>query len=318
MKSKSLSVGSLFAGIGGIDLAFEQAGFEIIWANEIDPDACKTYRLNFPSTHLTKGNIKDMEPYSLERVDIITAGFPCQSFSVCGNQEGFNDKRGNLFFEIMRIVDVINPAVVFLENVANLTEHDNGKTFNVIHNELAVRDYSIRYIIADACDYGIPQHRTRTYVVAFKSQIACDNFKFPDKCILEKQIFDIIDKTIKVDEAYYLKTDSYQYRKLSEFIKDDEQIYRFSDYGIQSSKDGISFTLKANMGTWRERIPYIKDNYGIRKITPYECLALQGFPQEYRFPKIPIASAYKQCGNSVVVPVIKKIAEQIKSSILRG
>ena len=108
-------------------------------------------------------------------------------------------------------------------SAAERNGHNNGKTFNVIHNELAVRDYSIRYIIADACDYGIPQHRTRTYVVAFKSQIACDNFKFPDKCILEKQIFDIIDKTIKVDEAYYLKTDSYQYRKLSEFIKDDEQ-----------------------------------------------------------------------------------------------
>lgn len=306
-----MKVGSLFSGIGGIDLGFAQAGFEVCWANEIDPDACKTYKLNFPSTRLIEGDIKDIEPRSLEPVDVIIAGFPCQSFSVCGNQKGFNDKRGNLFFEIIRIVDVLNPSVIFLENVANLTEHDNGRTFNVIHNELVSRDYSIRYVIADACDYGIPQHRTRTYIIAFKSQEMCDNFKFPDKCNLEKQIFDIIDKTIKVDEAYYLKTDSYQYRKLSEFIKDDGQIYRFSDYGIQSSKNGISFTLKANMGTWRERIPYIKDNYGIRKITPYECLALQGFSQEYRFPKIPISSAYTQCGNSVVVPIIKKIANNI-------
>lgn len=306
-----MKVGSLFSGIGGIDLGFAQAGFEICWANEIDPDACKTYRLNFPSTRLIEGDIKDVEPRSLEPIDVITAGFPCQSFSVCGNQKGFNDKRGNLFFEIIRIVDKLNPAVVFLENVANLTEHDNGRTFNVIHNELVCRDYYIRYIIADACDYGIPQHRTRTYIVAFKSQEDCDNFQFPDKCILEKKIFDIIDKTVKVDDSYYIKADSYQYKKLSEFIKDDRQIYRFSDYGIQSSKDGISFTLKANMGTWRERIPYIKDNYGIRKITPYECLALQGFSQEYSFPKIPISSAYKQCGNSVVVPIIKRIAESV-------
>lgn len=307
-----MKVGSLFSGIGGIDLGFAQAGFEICWANEIDPDACKTYRLNFPSTRLSEGNIKDIEPRSLEQVDVITAGFPCQSFSVCGNQKGFNDKRGNLFFEIMRIIDVLNPAIVFLENVANLTEHDNGRTFNVIHNELVCRDYSIRYVIADACDYGIPQHRTRTYIVAFKSQEMCDNFKFPDKCILEKLIFDIIDKTAKVDDSYYLKTDSDQYKKLSKFIKDDGQIYRFSDYGIQSSKDGISFTLKANMGTWRERIPYIKDYYGIRKITPYECLSLQGFPKNYLFPdNIPIANKYKQCGNSVVVPIIKQIAEHI-------
>ncbi|MBQ2390691.1 MAG: DNA (cytosine-5-)-methyltransferase [Clostridia bacterium] len=306
-----MKVGSLFSGIGGIDLGFAQAGFEICWANEMDPDACKTYRLNFPSTRLIEGDIKDIDPRSLEPVDVITAGFPCQSFSVCGNQKGFNDNRGNLFFEIVRIVDVLNPAVIFLENVANLTEHDNGRTFNVIHNELVSRDYSIRYVIADACDYGIPQHRTRTYIVAFKSQEMCDNFKFPDKINLKKGIFDIIDKTVKADDSYYVKTDSYQYRKLSEFIKDDRQIYRFSDYGLQSSKDGISFTLKANMGTWRERIPYIKDNYGIRKITPYECLALQGFPKNYRFPKIPITSAYKQCGNSVVVPLIKSIAQQI-------
>lgn len=99
-------------------------------------------------------------------------------------------------------------------------------------------------------------------------------------------------------------------------IKDENQIYRFSDYGIRASKNGISFTLKANMGTWRDRIPIIKDDYGIRKITPYEALALLGFPKEFRFPDIPLNSAYKQCGNSVVVPVIRRIAEEIKTVML--
>jgi len=310
MKDK-YRVCSLFAGIGGIDLAFKQAGFEIVWANEIDKYACKTYKYNFSDTVLTECDIRKVGADDIPDFDILTAGFPCQSFSICGNRKGFADERGNLFFEIMRIADAKKPKIIFLENVANLTEHDNGKTFNRIHNELSDRDYYIRYLIADACNYGIPQHRTRTYIVAFKSQEMCDNFKFPDKCILEKRIFGIIDKTAKVEDSYYLKKDSNQYRKLTEFIKDDKQIYRFSDYGIQSSKDGISFTLKANMGTWRERVPYIKDNYGIRKITPYECLALQGFSQGYHFPKIPISSAYKQCGNSVVVPVIKRIAESI-------
>lgn len=311
-----MKVGSLFSGIGGIDLGFAQAGFEICWANEIDPDACKTYRLNFPSTRLIESDIKDIEPRSLEPVDVITAGFPCQSFSVCGNQQGFKDKRGNLFFEIMRITDKLQPPIIFLENVANLTEHDNGKTFNAIHNELASRDYYIRYIIADACDYGIPQHRTRTYIVAFKSKEACDKFRFPEKCKLEKRIFDIINKNINTDDSYYLNTDSYQYKKLCSAIKDDKQIYRFSDYGIQASKEGISFTLKANMGTWKNRVPYIKDNFGIRRITPYECLALQGFPKDYHFPNIPMTSAYIQCGNSVVVPVIREIAKQIAIIIL--
>lgn len=234
-----------------------------------------------------------------------------QSFSVCGNQKGFKDARGNLFFEIMRIADELQPPTIFLENVANLTEHDNGRTFNVIHNELASRDYFVRYLIADACDYGIPQHRTRTYIVAFKSKEACDKFKFPEKCKLEKRIFDIIDKTQKADDKYYLSVDSPEYKKLNAAMKDSEQIYRFSDYGIQSSKDRICFTLKANMGTWRERIPFIKDNYGIRKITPQECLALMGFSKEYSFPDIVLQKEqYKQCGNSVTVLLIENIISQ--------
>ena len=308
-----MKIGSLFAGIGGIDLGFIQAGFDVVWANEIDPDACKTYRHNFPDTKLIEGDIRKLDATSLEKVDVLTAGFPCQSFSVCGNQKGFKDARGNLFFEIMRIADELQPPVIFLENVANLTEHDNGKTFNVIHNELASRDYFIRYLIADACDYGIPQHRTRTYIVAFKSKDACDKFKFPDMCKLEKRIFDIIDRTKKADDKYYLAADSAEYQILNAAMKDNNQIYRFSDYGIQSSKDGICFTLKANMGTWKNRVPYIRDDFGIRTITPTECLALQGFPKEYSFPDtIPLKEQYKQCGNTVCISVIKNIAKKTR------
>lgn len=304
-------IGSLFAGIGGVDLGFIQAGFSVAWANEIDQDACKTYRHNFPNTKLIEEDIRNLDAKALEKVDVLTAGFPCQSFSVCGNQKGFRDARGNLFFEIMRIADELQPPIIFLENVANLTEHNNGKTFNVIHNELASRDYFIRYLIADACDYGIPQHRTRIYIIAFKSKEACDKFKFPEKCKLEKRIFDIIDRTQKADDKYYLSADSTEYKKLNTAMKDSEQIYRFSDYGIQSSKEGISFTLKANMGTWKNRVPFIRDNFGIRTITPTECLVLQGFSREYLFPEISQNSKYKQAGNSVVVPVIKKVSENI-------
>lgn len=307
----TLKVGSLFSGIGGIDLGFQQTGFEIAFANELDKYACKTYRHNFKNCNLIENDIRNINAETLPYVDVLAAGFPCQSFSVCGNKKGFKDERGNLFFEIMRIADVLQPPVIFLENVANLTEHDNGKTFNVIHNELASRDYFIRYIIADACNYGIPQHRTRTYIVAFKSQYACETFRFPAEYNLEKHIFDVIDKTVKDDDQHYLSRESAQYKRLDKAMTDPEQIYRFSDYGIQSSKDGISFTLKANMGTWYNRVPFIRDDFGIRKITPYECLALQGFPKEYSFPNIPITSAYKQCGNTVCVPIIKALAKEI-------
>lgn len=292
-------------------MAFQQAGFEIVWANEFDKDACKTYRYNFPNTVLTECDIRNVKAKDITDFDVLSAGFPCQPFSVCGNKKGFSDIRGNLFFEIMRITDSKRPKIIFLENVANLTEHDNGKTFNRIHNELSERDYYIRYIIADACNYGIPQHRTRTYIVAFNDYEMCNKFCFPEELPLQKHIFDIIDRSVKADDKFYFSENSVQYQKIKSAIKDETQIYRFSDYGIQKSKDGISFTLKANMGTWYNRVPIIKDNYGVRTITPQECLALQGFPKSFIFPDISIKSMYKQSGNTVVVPLIKRIADRI-------
>ena len=297
-------------------MGFEQAGFEIAWANEIDKDACNTYRHNFPNIVLVEDDIRNINLDTIPDFDILTAGFPCQSFSVCGNRKGFADERGNLFFEIMRIADKKKPEIIFLENVANLTEHDNGKTFNRIHNELSERNYYIRYIIADACDYEIPQHRTRTYIVAFKNFEMCNRFRFPEEQPLKKHIFDIIDRSKKADERFYIDENSSQYRKLKKAITDENQIYRFSDYGIQKSKDGISFTLKANMGTWYNRVPIIKDDFGIRTITPKESLALQGFPASFDFPNISMKSMYKQCGNTVVVPIVYEIANRIKNVII--
>ena len=303
-----MRVCSLFCGIGGIDLAFLKSGHEIVWANDIDKYACMTYRHNFPDTILVEGDIPSIDKKQLPDFDILTAGFPCQPFSVCGKQKGFADERGNLFFEIGKVIDEKRPSIVFLENVANLTEHDHGKTFNIIHNELAGRGYYIRYLIADACDYGIPQHRTRTYIVAFTDKNKCEQFKFPQKVPLEIKITDVIDTTQKAEERYYYPLESTKYQRLCDYISDRTQIYRFSDYGIQSSKDGIAFTLKANMGTYYDRVPIIKDDFGIRRLTPLECLALQGFPKDFSFPaEVPEREQYKQAGNTVCVPIIEKI-----------
>lgn len=197
---------------------------------------------------MTECDIRKINADVIPDFDILTAGFPCQSFSVCGNKKGFADDRGNLFFEIMRIADKKQPQIIFLENVANLTEHDNGKTFNRIHNELSERNYYIRYIIADACNYGIPQHRTRTYIVAFKDFDMCNKFQFPKEQPLKKHIFDIIDRSVKADDSFYLKENPYSIKKMNAAITDENQIYRFSDYGIQKSKDSISFRLKPIWG----------------------------------------------------------------------
>ena len=300
-----MRVVSLFSGIGGIDLAFREAGHTIVWANDYDKYACMTYRLNFPEVPLVEADIHDVDKTTIPDCDIIASGFPCQPFSICGKQKGFDDKSGDAFFEICKVIDAKSPAIVFLENVANLTEHNRGKTFNTIHNELVSRGYYIRYLIADACDYGVPQHRTRTYLFAFKDKAQCDRYSFPEKIPLTKRFTDLIDPTVKAENHYYYQPGTPKYEKLEAAITDSAQIYRFADWGIQGGKDGIAFTLKANMGTYYDRVPIIKDNFGIRRITPKECLSLQGFPNSFAFDEtVPEREKYKQTGNTVVVPTV--------------
>ena len=308
-----MKVCSLFSGIGGIDLGFQQAGFEIVWANEFDRDAAKTYRHNFGDTYLSEQDIKTVKTEGIPDFDVLVAGFPCQPFSIAGKQKGFEDPRGNLFFEIARIVKDKRPSVIFLENVANLLEHDDGKTFLTIYNALVPYGYTFKYRVMDAIEYGnVPQHRTRIFIVAFLDYEKCQRFEFPDKIKLTTKLNDILVRGVKHDESYYYTDDSVYYEDLQRIVTDKSALYKIYDSGVSKKAHYVCPTLTANMGTYPDRVPIIRDDYGIRKITPYECLALQGFPKEYRFPKIPMASAYKQCGNSVVVPVIRRIAENIK------
>ena len=132
-----MKVCSLFSGIGGIDLGFQQAGFDIVWANEIDKYASDTYEYNFGSESLVRGNIKKIDVSNIPEYDILVAGFPCQAFSTAGKQRGFDDDRGDLFFQVARVVEATKPKVIFLENVANLLEHDGGKSFLTVYNALA-------------------------------------------------------------------------------------------------------------------------------------------------------------------------------------
>lgn len=308
-----MKVCSLFSGIGGIDLGFIQAGFDIVWANEFDCDAAKTYRYNFGGDRLIERDIRGVQTKDIPDFDVLVAGFPCQPFSKMGRQRGFKDPRGNLFFEIVRIAKEKKPQVIFLENVSNLVEHDDGKTFLVVYNALAPLGYSVRYAVMDAAEYGnVPQIRTRIYIVAFLDYEKCERFSFPKKIPLKMKLNDIIVRDVAHDQTYYYTPASVYYRDLEQIVVDKAALYKIYDSGVSRKAYYICPTLTANMGTYPDRVPIIKDDFGIRKITPYECLALQGFPKDYRFPKIPMASAYKQCGNSVVVPVIRRIAEKIK------
>ena len=310
-----MKVGSLFSGIGGIDLGFEQANFEIAWANDMDASACKTYRHNFPNTHLIEGDVRDIDPRTLPNIDVLVAGFPCQPFSIMGYRRGFKDPRGNLFFEISRFIDIKRPRVVFLENVRNLMEHDNGKTFLVIYNTLAQFGYSVKYKVINATDVNIPQNRARIFIVAFLNIEDCDRFAFPNTVPLEASIEDIIDRSVRHDDIYYYGSSSRYFKELDAKIVDKTGIYRIDDSGVAMKKWEICPTLKANMGTYPDRIPIIRDNFGIRKLTPKECLAFQGYPKHYAFKGVSLESAYKQCGNTVCVPVVKAISEKIKEII---
>lgn len=306
------NVCSLFSGIGGIDLGFQQAGFKIVWANEYDSAACRTYRHNFKDSNLVEKDIKKVNADEIPDFDVLVAGFPCQPFSIAGRQRGFNDRRGNLFFEITRIIDKRRPKIVFLENVPNLMQHDNGKTFLVIYNSLAQFGYTVFYKIMAGNEYGnLPQIRKRIYIVAILDDIMADNYSHPEPIESSQTSSDIIKRDIKQNEIYYYN-DGKMCSYLSSNMKDKTAIYRITDTDIRWTKNKMCPTLTANMGTYPDRVPVVWDNFGIRKLTLRECLDFQGFPKDFYFPNtITIDDAYKQIGNSVCVPVIRRIAEII-------
>lgn len=309
-----MTVASLFAGIGGIELGFAQAGFQILWAIEKDHKCCLTYRHNHKEIPLIEADICNVDPHSLSTVDVIAAGFPCQPFSIAGRQRGFCDNRGNLFYEVIRFVQAIQPRVVFLENVQNLQEHDNGRTFITIHNALVESGYYIRYRVMRASEYGnVPQIRDRIYyIVAFKDITDCDVFKFPDTIPLTVSIDNIINRHEEKNRVYYYQKNDLFFAKVREIVTDQSSIYRVYHESIKITQNHMCPTLTASMGTQRDQVPLVIDNYGIRKLTLRECLDFQGFPKDFYFPNtITIEDAYKQCGNTVCVPVVKRVAERI-------
>lgn len=309
-------VASMFAGIGGICLGFKQAGFDIVWANEVDKAACKTYRHNFGNRYLQECDIRKVNIDNIPNFDVLVAGFPCQPFSIAGKQRGFQDDRGNLFFEIGKIIDKRRPRVVFLENVPNLIEHDNGRTFLVIYSVLAQYGYTVCYRTLFANEYGnVPQVRNRVYIVAFKNLDDCDRFHYPEPIPLTNNVNNIVDITKKQNEVYYYHDVDRIIERLRNVVREKGRIYNMFGGNLTNTRHGMCPTLVADMGRRKNRVPVVKDDFGYRKLTLRECLAFQGFPKEYYFPKsITVMDAYKQIGNSVCVPVICRIAKQIYCS----
>lgn len=345
------TVASLFAGVGGIDKGFEQAGAQVVWANEIDKNACETYRKNFDHA-LLEEDIRNVHEYEMPDVDIITAGWPCVAFSVAGQRHGMKyqclvckhqhsvtyeeytdgaicplcgghteakDPRGTLFFDVLRFIRAKGPKVIFLENVKNLKGHDNGNTFIVIEQLLRESGYHIDSKVLNTMEYGdIPQNRERIFIVGFKNKEALNKFVWPQKIELSKTIDDILDRDKKQASNYYYTESSQYYPMLQETMTRIDTVYQIRRVYVRENQSNVCPTLTANMGTGGHNVPLIIDNWGYRKLTPKEAFKFQGFPinDDYEIPeKMANSHLYKQAGNAVSVPVIRRIATNVISAM---
>lgn len=313
------TIDAFFSGIGGIELGFKQTDkFQVLYANEFDKNARKTYSENNPETHLDGRDIHDVNPNEIPSSDIIMGGFPCQAFSIAGYRKGFEDERGDLFYELLKMIKAKQPRMIFIENVKNLVTHDKGNTFKVIREALVENGYYIKWKVLNSKDFGnVPQNRERIYVIGFKNKLDFDSFNFPEPLKLTKSIHDIIDFSEKKDEKYYYRDDKQNfYDQLKTDVTSQDSIYQWRRQYVRENKSGVVPTLTANMGTGGHNVPLILTDSGeIRKITPKEALNAQGYPEGFKLPDIANGQLYKQAGNSVTVPVIKRIAEKICEAI---
>ncbi len=316
---KKLKCASFFAGVGGIDLGFEEAGFETIYANEIDPNPVKTFEKNF-KIKVDCRDINDVKSEDIPNFDVMIAGFPCQAFSVAGYRQGFNDEKGRgiLFFQLARIFRDKKPQAIFLENVKNLVGHDKGKTFKIIIEALESEGYFVKYSVLNTMEYGnIPHNRERIYIVAFRNKDTYKEFEFPKPIILKKTLVSYINYEEKVDDSFYYTKDNFKhYDELLNSIIRKDTIYQWRRVYVRENKSNVCPTLTANMGTGGHNVPLVLTRYGIRKLTPNECFALQGFPNNYILPdNVSKTCLYKQAGNSVSVTVISRIAKNMLKAI---
>lgn len=318
---KKLTVASFFAGVGGIDLGFEQTGkCRTVYANEFDPYPAATFEKNF-NLKVDCRDIRLVKPEDVPDVDGYLFGFPCQAFSVAGYRMGFNDpkNRGNLFFEVMRLVHEKHPRFLLAENVKNLVGHDGGKTFKVILEALRTEGYKYRYQVLNAMEYGnVPQNRERIYIAAFRDEEDFRRFSFPDPVPLTTKLGDIIDFENKVPEKYYYTAGKYKgdiYEQLVKAMDDPDTVYQWRRKYVRKNMSGVVPTLTANQGEGGHNVCLIKTKHGIRKMTPHECFNAQGFPKSFRLPEQTDARLYKQAGNSVCVSVINRIAENMIAAL---
>ena len=306
--------------MGGFAEGFRQAGFSTLWANELDAFATSTFRANHPETRMIEADVKEVsvDAHGLEPVDVLTAGFPCQSFSVSGNRTGF-DKRGKLFFEIIRLIGEFGdsrPNILLLENVPNLMHGGNGSWFEKIVQEVQFAGY---WFDRDCCQVlntckitELPQNRERLFMVALST--ACYNshgFQFPSINGHPLDMEQFLFRKKKAAKENYLSSENRYFRQISDKMSygSRKSIYQLRRVEVRE-KSKICPTLTANMGGGGHNVPFIFDQWGLRRLLVEECAKLQGF-ENYHFPAgVPKGERYRQIGNAVSVPVAMKLARE--------
>lgn len=308
----------LFAGIGGIRLALKNNGLKCLYSNDYNKYSCQTYSANFGEIHCA--DLKDISADEIPNFDMLCGGFPCQPFSIAGvskkkslgRKHGFEDeKQGNLFFEILRIIDYHQPKIILLENVKNLKSHDKGNTWRVIKNKLSQRNYDIFAEVIDG-KYYVPQHRERIFIVCFNRDYFPNiDFDFPKPP--SERLYELKDLIKQdVDDKYTLSDKLWNY--LQKHKEKSKAKGNGFGYGIIDHDSEYTRTLSARYYKDGSEILVAQKDKNPRKLTPFECAKLQGFPDNFIIP-VSDAQAYRQFGNSVVVPLVDAIIKQIKFTV---
>ena len=311
----------LFAGIGGIRMGLERAGGSCVYSVEIDRFARQTYEANFGAAE--GSDIREVHGGELPAYDVMAAGFPCQPFSIAGVSKklslgrlhGFEDeKSGNLFFEIVRLIEeaLSPPPVLFLENVKNVVSHDGGNTFRVIRGTLEALGYNFRHRVIDA-QFWVPQHRERTFMICLHRDVFGDEaFEFPDPPVDEprRALGDILEKNPA--PKYSLSGHLWSY--LQGYALKHRAAGNGFGYGLVGP-DSVTRTLSARYHKDGSEILVRTDGQTPRRLTPRECARLMGFPDDFAIP-VSDTQAYRQFGNSVVVPVVASLAKHLADQYL--
>lgn len=315
---KKVSFIDLFCGIGGFRYALNAAGYHCVFSSDIDKDARTTYQANFGD--IPDGDITAITAENIPPHQILCGGFPCQPFSISGNQYGFADARGTLLYEILRIAGTHQPEVLFLENVRNYLTHAGGKTLATTLTLIKNVGYNVFYKILNASDFGVPQKRERLYFVCFRKDLDVADFAFPPPVNLDVAVEDILlppsgaslDDLV-VERKDLRMSDKIDYPRKNRPLRigtvgkggQGERVYSAKGHAITLSAFGGGIGAKTGM--------YWIDGK-IRRLHPRECARLMGFPEDFKLHARKNVS-YKQFGNSVAIPVVRKIFEEVQKSL---